>query len=172
MTWKKNVLVVANVTAASDELIDALKARAEHEPAAFKLIVPATKFGGGRAAAEEKLREACSRLGEAGLDAEGLVGDSDPIIAVTEAWDPRRYDEIIVSTLPLSSSKWLHAGLPERIAKVTGAPVSHVICHPPKPPVETVPAPPHEEKLMGPLSVLGWGGRREDDERAASRPGS
>ena len=27
--------------------------------------------------------------------------------AVSEAWDPKRYDEIIVSTLPPDVSKWL-----------------------------------------------------------------
>ena len=38
MTWKRSFLVVANVTATSDELIEALKARA---PASFTLIIPA-----------------------------------------------------------------------------------------------------------------------------------
>src|SRR5438067_1877045 len=84
--------------------------------------VRATPFAGGRAAAQETLDHAVERLREAGLEADGAIGDSDPVIAVTETWDPTRYDEIVVSTLPIGSSKWLHAGLPERIAKVTGAP--------------------------------------------------
>ena len=32
MTWKRSFLVVANVTATSDQLIEALKVRAEQEP--------------------------------------------------------------------------------------------------------------------------------------------
>jgi hypothetical protein len=54
-------------------------------------------------------------------------------------------------------SKWLHAGLPERIGKVTGAPVTHVISQPARPEVELEPAPAHERAAMGPLSVLAWG---------------
>jgi hypothetical protein len=158
MALKRNVLVVANVTATSEELVTALTARAAGEPSSFTLIVPATPFGGGRAAAREKLGEAVKLLLAAGLHADGAVGNADPIVAVTEAWDPKRYDEIIVSTLPTGSSKWMHAGLPERIGRLTGAPVTHVISHPPKPAVRTVPAPAYERRPLGPLSVLGWGG--------------
>jgi GABA permease len=161
MTWKRNVLVVANVTATSDELVEALKARAQREPATFTLVVPATPFGGGREAATQKLNEAVKHLGAAGLEADGMVGAADPIVAVSDAWDPKRYDEIVVSTLPMRISKWLHAGLPERIEKMTGAPVTHIISEPPKPAVEVAPPPPHEKGTMGPLTVLGWGGHKE-----------
>ena len=160
MTWTKHFLVVANVTAASDELLDALRRRAGEQSARFTLIVPATPFGGGRAAAQEALELACERLRGAGLEAEGSVGDADPIVAVTEAWDPKRYDEIVVSTLPMRFSKWLHAGLPERIGKLTGAPVTHVISQPLHE-VEVEPAPLRERSAMGPLAVLAWGTHRQ-----------
>jgi hypothetical protein len=160
MTWKRSVLVVANVTATSDELLQALRARAADGPSRFTLIVPATPFGGGRAVAAQKLEEALGQLREAGLEADGSVGNPDPVVAVTEAWDPKRYDEIIVSTLPMRVSKWLHAGLPERIGRLTGAPVAHVVSEPAKPPVETA-APPVHEELLGPLSVLRWGGPKQ-----------
>ncbi len=126
----------------------------------FTLVVPATPFGGGRAAALEQLDEATQLLREAGLEVNGAVGDGDPIIAVTEIWNPKFYDEIVVSTLPMRFSKWLHAGLPERIERITGAPVSHVVSHPPKPEVPTSPAPARENAAaaLGPLQVLGWGG--------------
>jgi GABA permease len=157
VTWTRHTLVVANVTAASDELLDALKRRAADQPARFTLIVPATPFGGGREAAHEALAAACERLREQGLEADGSVGDADPIVAVSEAWDPKLYDEIVVSTLPMRFSKWLHAGLPERIGKLTGAPVTHVISQPVRQEVEIEPAPTHERAAMGPLSVLAWG---------------
>ncbi len=160
MAWKRSVLVVANVTATSDELVDALTARAKREATTFTLIVPATPFGGGREAAERKLFEAIDQLRVAGLEAVGSVGNPDPWVAVSEAWDPKRYDEIIVSTLPMKLSKWLHAGLPERIARITGAPVTHVVSQPRKPAVQVAPVPAHEEGGLGPLSVLAWGGRR------------
>jgi hypothetical protein len=163
MTWKRNILVVANVTATSGELIEALKAQVEHSPAAFTLIVPATPGVGGREAARDKLKQALEQLRAAGVEVEGSVGDCDPLIAVTEAWDPKVYDEVIVSTLPMRVSKWLHAGLPERVGKLTGAPVTHVVCEPEKPPVETVPPPRHDSasQALGPLGVLSWGGHKE-----------
>lgn len=163
MAWKRNVLVVANVTATSTELVDALASRAAREPISYMLVVPATTFGGGRAAATDTLSAALERLRDAGLETEGEVGAPDPIVAVTDAWDPKRYDEIIVSTLPSKFSKWLHAGLPERIGKLTGAPVTHVVSQPPKPAVATTPPPHHEDLggVMRPFSVLGWGGQQK-----------
>jgi hypothetical protein len=157
MAWKRSFLVVANVTATSDELMDALRARA---PADFMLIIPATPFGGGREAAVAKLGEALDQLRAAGLAADGSVGNADPILAVTDAWDPKRYDEIIVSTLPSQFSKWLHAGLPDRIGKLTDAPVTHIVSQPPKPEHAVAPPPAHPDKAMGPLSVLAWGARK------------
>jgi GABA permease len=160
MTWKRSFLVVANVTATSDELIDALRKRADEETANFTMIIPATPFGGGRDAATAKLEEALEQLRTAGLEAEGSVGNADPILAVTDAWDPKRYDEIIVSTLPMRFSKWLHAGLPERIGKLTDAPVTHIVSQPPRPEHAVAPPPAHPDKAMGPLSVLAWGARK------------
>jgi len=160
MAWKRSILVVANVTATSEELIDALRFRSEKAPASFTLIIPATPFGGGRSAALEKLAEALDQLRDAGLEVEGSVGNADPILAVTDVWDPKRYDEIIVSTLPMRFSKWLHAGLPERIGKLTDAPVTHVVSRPPERDHEVAPPPAHPETAMGPLSVLAWGARK------------
>jgi len=161
MTWKRNILVVANVTATSNELLGALRARAESETTAFTLVVPATTFGGGRAAAERSLEEAIATLRGAGLDVDGSVEAPDPVVAVTDVWDPKLYDEIIISTLPMRFSKWMHAGLPERVERLTGAPVTHVISQPPKPQLQTVPAPVPQRRPMGPLTVLAWGGQRQ-----------
>jgi hypothetical protein len=162
VTWKRTILVVANVTAASDELVDALRARGASGPTSFTLIVPATPFGGGHQAASETLASALAQLREAGLEAEGSVGAPDPLVAVTDAWDPKRFDEIVVSTLPMRMSKWLHTGLPERIGKITGAPVTHVVSEPPKPAIESAPVPSAADRpvSMGPLTVLGWGGAK------------
>jgi GABA permease len=158
MAWKRNILVVANVTATSATLIEALKAA--KPPVAFTLIIPASP---SRSAARAKLTEALEQLRASGIEIDGTVGDNDPLIAVTEAWDPKRYDEIIISTLPMRVSKWLHAGLPERVGKLTGAPVTHIVSEPEKPPAETVPPPSHDtaSKTLGPLGVLAWGGHKE-----------
>jgi hypothetical protein len=158
MAWKKSFLVVANVTADSAELREALQERARTGPTEFMLIVPATVNRGGRVAAGANLSRALNRLREVGLEADGQVGDGDPLTAVSEAWDPRRYDEIIVSTLPMRFSKWLHAGLPERIGRLTGAPVTHLVSEPPRPAIRSVAAPAHHRHgVMSALSVLEWG---------------
>jgi GABA permease len=162
MAWKRSVLVLANITAASDELLEALRRKSEAEPATFTLIIPASPLGEERAAAAAKLQEALDRLHAAGLEADGSVGDCDPLVAVTEAWDPKRYDEIVVSTLPMKFSKWLAASLPARIGKMTDAPVTHVVSQPPRPRAQPTPVPPHHESgILSPLEVLGWGKRSE-----------
>lgn len=166
------MLVVANVTASSDDLLNALKRLAEERPARFTLIVPASPFGGGREAAGAALQEALARFREAGLEAQGQLGDGDPCVAVTEAWDPKQFDRIVVCTLPLGSSKWLHAGLPERIGRLTGAPVTHVVSRPAPPPVATEPAPAHHESLgpfLAPYTVLGHTEDREHEHEHERR---
>ena len=160
MDWKTSVLVVANVTAASDDLLAALEARSEQGPAEFTLLIPAA--GGHRQKAREQLDRALERMRAAGLEATGLVGDSDPVVAVHEAWDPRRYDEVVVSTLPTGSSRWLRIDLPHRIERITDVPVRHVVSKPPAKPAATSPPPPKREHmgLLTPLETLGWGGGR------------
>lgn len=167
MPWKWRALVIANVTAGSEELLVALRTRAARQPAAFHLVVPATSSGGGRAAAAATLRSALARLRDAGLEVDGVVAHSNPSTAAIEAWDPRRYDEIIISTLPMRVSKWLHAGVPERVGRSTGALVTHVVSQPPSEPIRARRAPVHEhpDPILGALSVLDWGPHRQGERR-------
>jgi non-heme chloroperoxidase len=153
VTQMHSVLVVANVTATSMELTGALKERAAGKPTTFTLIIPATR---GRADAHERLAEALEHLRDQGLEVDGSVGHTDSLVAVIEAWDPRRHDEIIVSTLPPDISRWLHAGLPHRIEKLTGASVRQVVSRPPRPPVQVTPAPAYGRSgvAFDPISVL------------------
>jgi hypothetical protein len=128
MDWKTIVLVIANRTADSSELLDALRTRADRGPVAFTLLLP--KNGTDRHTAERTLEASLERIREAGLEADGQVGDSDPLVAVQEAWDPFRFEEVIVSTLPTNSSRWLLIDLPHRVARITGATVTHVVAAP------------------------------------------
>jgi hypothetical protein len=45
---------------------------------------------------------------------------------VLDVWSPAEFDEIIVSTLPASTSRWMRADLMQRIERHTGALVRHV----------------------------------------------
>ncbi len=122
MAFKSNVLVVANRTAMSTGLEGVLQSRAERGPASFTLLVP---LGLG-SDAQRAARGMASRLCEVGLDVDGRAGDTDPLNAVLEVWSPGEFDEIIVSTLPASVSRWMKTGLPRRIERQTGALVRHV----------------------------------------------
>ena len=164
MDYKRQLLVLANVTASSTELLDFLCSRAAQGPVGVTLIVPAQASTAAREAAQQVVTDALAALHEAGLEAEGAVGDSDPFVAATEAWDPKRYDEIVVSTLPTSMSKWLHADLPRRIARQTDALVTHVVAHPPRPAPHLVSVERQERRgVLSPLSPLTWGARPKAD---------
>src|SRR4051812_24051272 len=136
MPDKARILVVANHTADSDELVEELRERAAREPMGVTLVVPAVPRGlawaadmySGAAEAEKRLRSAQERLREAGVDLDDArVGSPDPLAAVCDAIHFGHYDEIVVSTLPRHVSRWLKCALPRRIARVPGVPVSHVV---------------------------------------------
>ena len=132
VAWQTNVLVVANRTAGSDELIAALKRRAEGGPLSCTVLMPADPRG--RARARENLGRAVERMRAAGLEVDGIVGaDANPLFAVAEIWDAGVYDEILVSTLPTGVSHWLNLDLPQRIARLTNARVEHVESMPERP---------------------------------------
>lgn len=169
MAWRTSLLVVANRTLASDELHAALLERSRHGPISVTLLAPADQEGldphAAREATRGRLDAAVARLQVEGIPVEGVLGDRDPVVAVHETWDPRRYDEVVVSTLSADASKWLQLDLPHRIERMTGAPVRHVVAA--GPPRQPGTAPPAHEKLglVSPLSVLGWGGRQRPGSR-------
>jgi hypothetical protein len=153
-----HVLVVANVTASSTSLIDAIRARAERGPIEVELLMPGRGPGlAGREAVRGRLDEALEAWRAAGIEAEGMCGDANPVDAVAEVWDPRRHDELIVSTLPGQSSKWMASDLPRRLGRLTGAPVMHVVAQDMHHEPVTGPPPEHEVSPLGPLAVLSWG---------------
>jgi hypothetical protein len=122
LSYKSSVLVVANRTATSIGLEAALRARLENGPARFTLLVPV----GWSPDARRRANHMTSRLRGLGFEVDGRVGDSEPLNAVLEVWSPAEFDEIIVSTLPASTSRWMQTGLPRRIERHTGALVRHV----------------------------------------------
>ncbi|MGH2871028.1 MAG: hypothetical protein ACRDL5_01020, partial [Solirubrobacteraceae bacterium] len=127
-------LAVANRTASGDELLKALRARAEEvgRERLFIVLVP-QEGGGGQAArrARTRLSLVLGRLRDAGLTAAGIVGDPDPYTAVMNAVQYFRVDEIVISTFADTKSGWLRADLIERVRAATGTPVEHVVHHDP-----------------------------------------
>lgn len=124
MPWNTNLLVLANRTVDSEELLRALRARSAAGSIHVTLVAPAEA---GRMATAPRLARAVARLEADEIRVEGLVGHPDPLVAIEEVWDPRRFDEVIVSTLPTDVSRWMALDLPRRIERFTGARVTHVV---------------------------------------------
>jgi hypothetical protein len=137
MAFTTHLLVVANRTVDSPELLDALRQRAEQGPIHVTMLAPSSFAE--RSQAERRLQSAAASLEAAGVESEAMLGDADPIVAVQEAWNPGRYDEVIVCTLAAGASQWLQVDLPHRVAKLTDCQVRHVAV-----PVRR-PAPPRAE---------------------------
>ena len=133
---RSRVLIVANQTADSPELIRAVAGRAEAGPCTFTLLVPSAPRGlhrvvdpedHGIAEAEDRLSAAVPLLSEAaGDDVIGVVGSHDPFAAVQDAVNLLGFDEVIVSMLPRRMSRWLRLDLPHKV-RALGMPVTEVI---------------------------------------------
>jgi hypothetical protein len=125
------LLVLANRTADSSQLRDALLERRDRGPIDVTLLVPAAWEAqdphGGVETGRRRVRAALANLRDTGLEVHCRLGDPDPITALREAWDPERYDEVIVSTLPSRVSRWLQIDLPRRAERITGVAVTHVV---------------------------------------------
>ena len=136
MAETARVLVVANRTAESPELLNALLERQARGPCEFTVLVPSTPHGlawaanpdAGHDVAEHHREAFVEELRREGLDvADAKVGDPDPLAAICDECNFHEYDELIVSTLPLKMSKWLRVDLPRKARAATGLPVTHVI---------------------------------------------
>jgi hypothetical protein len=130
-----HVLVVAHQTAATPGLLDAIRARAQRGEVSFHLVVPRQPHGlhkavdpheAGENEAQRVLDAALPKLSEAaGRRVTGSLGDAEPLMAIEDAINLGRYDEIIISTLPLGVSRWLKLDLLSK-TKALGLPVTHV----------------------------------------------
>jgi hypothetical protein len=124
---------VANRTASGDELLEALRAKADQfsEPGRrqlFIVVVP-QEGGDGQATrrARTRLKLVIDRLRVRDLYAAGMVGDPDPFTAITNSLQYFRVDDIVISTFPETKSGWLRTDLIERVRRATGKPVEHVV---------------------------------------------
>ena len=135
-----HVLVVAHQTAATPQLLDAVRERAAEGPATFHLVVPRQPHGmhkvvdpqdAGKDEAQAVLESALPQLSDAaGSEVTGSIGDPEPLMALHDAVNLGTFDEIIISTLPLGASRWLKLDIVSK-ARGIGLPVTHVLAKEP-----------------------------------------
>lgn len=137
----RTILLVGNQTLEREGLVDDVASRTV-EGDRVLVLVPATHSGNheqprsvapahedatdeaGVSLARWRLRTTVDRLRAAGVEAEGEVGSADPYTAVCQVLSGEHIDEILLSTLPPTSSRWLNVDLPGRLRRHTGRPVT------------------------------------------------
>ncbi len=76
--------------------------------------------------AHARLKEAVHALAQHGVQAQGRVGDADPLVAIHDATREFAADAIIISTHPAGHSHWLERGLLERARAELTVPILHL----------------------------------------------
>lgn len=143
------ILIVANRSMQGEALARAVEDRLASGPCEFTVLVPVGTtvspvvalgaaagemtptayfdMEGEREAAQERLDAALAWCADRHVMAEGVLSiDSDVVSAVRELVATNRFDEIIVSTLPTTVSRWLRQDLPHRIERKVAIPVTVV----------------------------------------------
>jgi hypothetical protein len=145
----RRILIVANQTAPGTHLKHIVRQRMAEGPCTFMLLVPAIPPSGkwtwtdaeAGALAQRRMQEALAGLQGLGAEIEGRVEEGLPMDAIAALIQIEGYehhllfDEIILSTLPPGTSRWLKQDLPHRLERRYGIPVTHVIGEPTATPV-------------------------------------
>jgi CRP/FNR family cyclic AMP-dependent transcriptional regulator len=80
--------------------------------------------------ARDRLERSLKLLADIGVDADGRVGDPDPVLAVQDVMRDERFDEIIVSASARGGRHLARRSLVPRLMAAVNVPVTHVACPP------------------------------------------
>jgi hypothetical protein len=132
----RQILVVANETVVSPALVDLIEEKAKDGAVYVTVLAPINQPRQGyvvyydtrRAAARRRLEKTLDLLRSAGVPADGIVVESDPVSALQDAIHQLEPDEIVVSTHPQQKSGWLRRNAVEQMRRVAGdLPFQHVV---------------------------------------------
>ena len=133
---ERRILVIANETVGGETLREEIRRRAEGFGEQVLVVCPALNSpvrhwasdeDQARAAAQKRLEASLARLREAGIEARGEVGDSEPLQAMEDALRTFGADEIIISTHPEGRSNWLEKGVVTGARERFAVPITHVV---------------------------------------------
>lgn len=132
----QRILVVANETATGAMLREAITGRSGNARPQILVVAPAltgrlhlwlSDLDGARRAAEQRLVACIEGLEAIGIEAEGIVGDADPLLAIWDALRVFAADEIVIVTHPEGRSHWLARNVVARVRAIFALPVVHVV---------------------------------------------
>jgi GABA permease len=141
----RRVLVLANETANSEELLDELNRIGAATAASYYVVVPASPVETGVAAthgpldvaeatqeaAKARLQHTLAALRSQNLEADGALGDYRPLRALANGVETFHPDQIVIATLPLEYSVWHRFEVVDRArAQYSDLPVTHVVATP------------------------------------------
>lgn len=132
----RRILVIANRTCPCPALADEVQRRAQETATRVLVVAPAlnsrvrhwvSDVDGAVALARGRVMAAVDELRSRGVDADGEVGDANPLLAIDDALAVFPADEIIVVTHPPKHSNWLEHGLIEKATLRFDVPLVHLV---------------------------------------------
>jgi hypothetical protein len=131
------VLIVADEAVAGEELLRSVVEHLGREPDSVFVVAPALAASGFKhtmgdvdgaiGPARERLDRTLEELRKAGIEADGEVGDSDPMVAISDEIHKFRPDQIVLVAHREEDSAFAERGLLEQAQRDLELPVTEVI---------------------------------------------
>jgi hypothetical protein len=120
-----HTLVVATKTVAAPDLVNRLKERAAATPHRYTMICPRAEDVPEKVVVRD-LAATLAELYRSEVDATGQPMSPDPFLAVRNAIEHYRVDDVLISTFAGETSRWLEEDLIGRVREITEKQVEHI----------------------------------------------
>lgn len=133
---ERRILVVANETLADVSLVEEIERVGAGYRKQVRVVCPAltspvrhwvSDVDGARAQAQQRLDQTLSQLHAADIEAEGEIGDEDPLRAIEDVLRTFAADEIIISTHTEGRANWFERDVAIRARERLAVPVTHIV---------------------------------------------
>jgi GABA permease len=133
---ERRILVVANETLAEEQLSGDIQRAAAGYRKQVRVVCPTltsplshwtSAVDGARAQAQQRLDQTLGRLHAAGIEAQGEIGDEDPLQAIEDVLRTFGADEIIISTHSEARAGGLEPDVVTRARERFALPITHSV---------------------------------------------